>query len=76
VAPYLTQFAASCAQALAKAHARSGDPAGIAAYIGNGSSFTAAVSQFARCYAEQTRLDHADLVAAAAKGDVETVPGW
>jgi uncharacterized protein (DUF2252 family) len=76
VAPYLTQFAGSCAQALAKAHARSGDPAGIAAYIGNGSTFAAAVSQFAHSYAEQTRRDHADLVAAVAKGDVETVPGW
>jgi uncharacterized protein (DUF2252 family) len=76
VAPYLTQFAGSCAQALAKAHARSGDPAGIAAYIGNGSTFAAAVSQFAHSYAEQTRRDHADLVAAIAKGKVETVTGW
>jgi uncharacterized protein (DUF2252 family) len=76
LAPYLTQFAASCAQALAKAHARSGDPAAIAAYIGHGSAFAAAISQFARYYAEQTRRDHTDLVAAVAKGDVETVPGW
>jgi uncharacterized protein (DUF2252 family) len=76
VASYLTQFAASCAQALAKAHARSGDPAGIAAYIGHGSAFTSAVRQFAHSYAGQTRRDHADLVAAVAKGDVETVARW
>jgi uncharacterized protein (DUF2252 family) len=76
IAPYLTEFAGSCAHALAKAHARSGDPMAIAAYIGKGRAFTQAVGEFARAYARQTRADHADLVAAIADGQVETAPGW
>ncbi|MDH6677298.1 uncharacterized protein (DUF2252 family) [Rhodococcus sp. LBL1] len=76
IAPYLTQFAHSCGHALAKAHARSGDPVAIAAYIGKGTAFGAAVGTFARAYADQTRHDHADLVAAISRGDVDTAPGW
>lgn len=76
IAPYLTPFAASCAHALAKAHARSGDPVAIAAYIGKGHQFTSAITEFAESYARQTRRDHADLVAAIADGTVEAAPGW
>jgi len=77
VAPYLTEFAGSCAHALAKAHARSGDPVAIAAYLGKkGRPFSRAIGEFAWAYARQTQLDHADLVTAIADGKVETAPGW
>ena len=76
IAPHLTQFAAACGHVLAKAHARSGDPVAISAYIGKSTTFDAAIGQFARAYAEQTRCDHADLRAAVANGEVETAPGW
>lgn len=74
IAPILTEFATACGEALARAHARTGDPLAIDAYIGNGAAFTAAVSQFARLYADQNELDHAQLVRAIAAGDVESAP--
>ncbi|WP_051194123.1 DUF2252 domain-containing protein [Nocardia jiangxiensis] len=76
ITPYLTEFAGACAHALAKAHARTGDPAAIAAYIGKGSAFAHGIGEFAQAYASQTRADHADLVAAIAASKVETAPGW
>jgi uncharacterized protein (DUF2252 family) len=74
IAPVLTEFATACGEALARAHARTGDPLAIHAYIGNGAAFTAAVSQFALLYADQNERDHAQLVSAIAAGDVESAP--
>jgi uncharacterized protein (DUF2252 family) len=74
IAPVLTEFATACGEALARAHARTGDPLAIDAYIGNGAAFTAAVSQFARLYADQNERDHAQLVSAIAAGAVECAP--
>lgn len=76
IAPVFTEFAAACGHALAKAHARSGDPVAIAAYIGRGRAFGAAIGSYARGYADQTRLDHADLLTATTNGHIETAPGW
>lgn len=75
IVPYLAEFAGSCAHALAKAHARTGDPAAIAAYIGKGHAFAHGIGEFARAYAGQTCADHAELITAIAAGDVETAPG-
>ena len=72
IAPVLTEFATACGEALARAHARTGDPLAINAYIGNGAAFTTAVSQFARLYADQNERDHAQLVKAIAAGEVES----
>jgi uncharacterized protein (DUF2252 family) len=75
VAPRLAEFATACGGALARAHARAGDPMAIASYIGKGPRFTAAVSEFARRYADQNDRDHAQLVNAIAAGKVESSPG-
>jgi uncharacterized protein (DUF2252 family) len=75
IAPRLTEFATACGGALARAHARTGDPMAIASYIGKGPRFTAAVSEFARRYADQNDHDHAQLVNAIAAGKVESQPG-
>jgi len=75
IAPRLTQFATACGKALARAHARTGDPVAIDGYIGKGPKFTAAISRFARLYADQNDRDHAQLVGAVAAGAVETLPG-
>jgi uncharacterized protein (DUF2252 family) len=75
IAPRLTEFATACGETLARAHARTGDPMAIDAYIGNGSKFTAAIGQFARRYADQNERDHAQLVSAIAVGAVESLPG-
>jgi uncharacterized protein (DUF2252 family) len=75
IAPRLAEFATACGEALARAHARTGDPVAIDAYIGKGRKFTAAISQFARLYADQNERDHAQLVSAIAAGAVESLPG-
>lgn len=59
----LNDFAGVCGEALAKAHARSGDPESIAAYLGRNDSFGEAMTRFARTYADRNEADHADLVA-------------
>jgi uncharacterized protein (DUF2252 family) len=70
ISGYLPQFAFACGHALAKSHARSGDPAAIAAYMGRGPAFADGILGFGRAYAEQTHADHAELVAAVAGGEV------
>jgi hypothetical protein len=63
IAPYLVQFAGQCGAVLARAHARTGDPIAIDSYIGKGRRFDKAMMEFARRYADQTELDHAQLTA-------------
>ena len=75
IAPRLTEFATACGEALARAHARTGDPVAINGYIGKGPKFTAEISRFARRYAGQTKLDRTQLVDAIAAGAVESLPG-
>lgn len=53
-----------CGWALARAHARTGDPARIAGYLGKGDAFDEAIEEFAVAYADQTERDHAALVKA------------
>jgi uncharacterized protein (DUF2252 family) len=66
----LGDYARLCGRTLARAHARSSDPATIAGYMGKSQVFDEALSAFAMAYAEQTRRDHAALV--AAKGRTES----
>ena len=75
IAPRLVEFATACGGALARAHARGGDPMAIASYIGKGPGFTEAMCEFARRYAEQNEHDHAQLVNAIAAGQVESKSG-
>ena len=57
-------YAPLCGRTLARAHARSGDPAAIAGYMGKSEAFDDAIASFAMLYAGQTIRDHAALVAA------------
>ena len=75
IAPRLAEFATACGGALARAHARTGDPVALDGYIGKGANFTAAISRFAQLYADQNERDHAQLVSAIAAGDIESLPG-
>jgi uncharacterized protein (DUF2252 family) len=70
IAPRLTQFATACGATLARAHARSGDPLAIDAYLGTGTAFTSAMVAFAQRYADQNDRDHAQLAQAIERGDV------
>ncbi len=75
IAPRLAEFATACGEALARAHARTGDPVAIDGYIGNGAKFSAAIGRFAGRYADQNERDHAQLTSAIAAGAVESQPG-
>lgn len=57
------EYGKFCGWALARAHARSGDPAMISGYLGRGDVFDQAIATFAALYADQTERDHAALVA-------------
>jgi uncharacterized protein (DUF2252 family) len=57
------EYCKFCGWALARAHARSGDPAMISGYLGQKDVFDQAIAAFAESYADQTERDHAALVA-------------
>ncbi|QDY77715.1 DUF2252 domain-containing protein [Streptomyces qinzhouensis] len=63
-------FAELCGATLARGHARSGDRIAIAAYLGGGEVFDAAIAEFAEVYADQNERDHRALVAAVREGRV------
>jgi uncharacterized protein (DUF2252 family) len=62
---YMPNYANICAWALALAHAKSGDAAMIAGYVGNGDELGEGMANFAVAYANQTEADHAELAKAA-----------
>src|SRR3954453_23748277 len=64
-----------CGWTLARAHARSGDPLSIAAYLGGGPSFDVAVREFAESYADQNEREHQSLVPAIASGAITAEAG-
>ncbi len=68
-------YAATCAWTLARAHARSGSPGAIAAYLGKGSVFDDAITEFASRYADQNELDFAAHQQAIADGRIEARTG-
>jgi hypothetical protein len=64
----MLQYAGLCGRALARGHARSGNRAAIAAYLGGGTSFDDAMAAFALAYARQTRDDYAAFTQATRDG--------
>jgi hypothetical protein len=74
-AAYLVRYAALCGAVLARAHARSGDPAQIAGYLGKSDSFDKALEEFAFRYADQNDADYAAFKQAAAEGKVGVQAG-
>jgi len=60
-----------CGVALARAHARSGDPVRISGYMGSGGAFDAAVADFAIAYAEQVERDYLLFLEAIKAGVIE-----
>jgi len=56
---------------LARAHAKAGQPALIAGYLGKGAQFDEACADFAAAYAKQNERDHEALVRAARQGRIE-----
>ena len=72
------KYVGMCAQVLARAHSRTGDPALVAGYLGGSDrsgAFEAAIIGFAQTYADQTERDHAELVQAVKDGRVQAESG-
>jgi uncharacterized protein (DUF2252 family) len=67
----LPYHATLCGRTLARAHARSGDAARIAGYMGDGTAFDTAIAGFAMSYAAQTERDFRLFQAAVRSGAVE-----
>jgi hypothetical protein len=68
----LGRYASLCARALARGHARSGQVAEVAGYIGSSPMFANAMVDFALAYAEQTERDHRRFVEAVNDGRFST----
>ncbi len=60
-----------CGWALARAHARSGDPVALSAYLGSGDAVPDALAEFAERYADLAVADHAALAEAGREGRIE-----
>jgi hypothetical protein len=68
-------YGSICGWSLARAHARTGDAAAIASYLGTSDRFDGAVADFAETYAAVNARDHATYVAAIEAGRVSTPAG-
>jgi uncharacterized protein (DUF2252 family) len=64
------RYCGLCGWVLARAHARTGDPAAISGYLGRGTVFDDAIAAFAADYAAVAAADHAHLVAAIEAGEI------
>jgi uncharacterized protein (DUF2252 family) len=73
--PDLVNYAEACGWALARAHARSGDAAVLAGYMGKGSTFDEAIADFAVAYADQNERDHQELAKAVRAGRIKVKTG-
>jgi hypothetical protein len=71
----LTFYARICGWTLARAHARSGDPVAIAAYLGASEAFDKSITDFSERYADQNERDYQEFVTAVRSGRLEAVEG-
>src|SRR5215469_12785409 len=69
----MLQYAELCGFTLARAHARTGESALISGYMGQSDTFDKAIAAFSVAYADQSEKDHAALMNAVRKGDLEVV---
>lgn len=67
----MNHYAELCGWVLASAHARSGDAAKIAGYLGKKEDFDEAIADFSESYADQNELDYKALVQAIREGRLE-----
>jgi uncharacterized protein (DUF2252 family) len=74
-ADVLAAYGQACGHALARAHARAGDPVAISGYLGRGTAFDRALSAYAEAYAEQNEQDYTEMQAAVADGTIPAQPG-
>jgi uncharacterized protein (DUF2252 family) len=66
----LREWGKLCAWALARAHARSGDPARITGYLGSNATFDDAICEFAVEYADQNLRDYRAFIKVIREGRI------
>jgi len=71
----LTMYGRMCGWTLAHAHARSGDPVALAAYLGADDAFDQAITDFSGRYADQNERDYQAFTGAVEAGRIEAVQG-
>jgi len=73
--PQLTFYARVCGWTLARAHARSGDPVAISAYLGKKDRFDQSITDFSKRYADQNDRDYQAFTDAIRSGRLQAVEG-
>ena len=71
----LAFYARQCGWTLARAHARSGDPVAIAAYLGKSDAFEQSMTDFSERYADQNERDYEAFAKAVKSGRLAAVEG-
>jgi uncharacterized protein (DUF2252 family) len=71
----LTYYGQMCGWTLARAHARSGDPVAMAAYLGRDDAFDKSIIGFSERYADQNERDYEEFVKAVRSGRIEAIEG-
>ena len=71
----LTLYGRLCGWTLARAHARSGDPVAMAAYLGQTDEFDRVIGAFSERYADQNERDYDEFIAAIKDGRLTATEG-
>ena len=71
----LSMYARFCGETLARAHARSGDPIALAAYLGTKDKFDQSIVDFSLRYADQNDKDYQAFCDAIRSGRLEAIEG-
>ena len=71
----LSFYAGICGWTLARAHARSGDPVAIAAYLGKSDRFDRSITDFSERYADQNEKDFQAFAGAIRSGRLQAIEG-
>jgi len=70
---HMIQFAEHCGATLARAHARTGEPATISGYLGKSDKFDRSIADFSIAYADQTERDYESFVKAIRRGRLKAL---
>jgi uncharacterized protein (DUF2252 family) len=69
----LAFYGRTCGWTLARAHARSGDPVSIAAYLGDDDAFDKSITDFSERYAAQNDQDFAEFIKAISSNRIDAI---
>ena len=69
----VTFYAQICGRTLARAHARSGDPIALTAYLGKKDRFDQSITDFSERYADQNEQDYQAFADAIGSGRLATL---